>query len=161
MREKEQKMFDKKLFNVKKLKRLKSFKQAIALKRIILIATCLDDLLTLFSFDLNWLNSLVFEILATFVDNSQDSWLILMYSLMWDIFFISQSIVDFFFVKFARFHIFDSFVINNEKLFVLTCSSMLISIQIYETQKIFWRWQKNLIYNWFVPWRFWWKTIRF
>ena len=53
LREKEQKMFDKKLFDVKKLKRLKNLKQTIALKRIISIAICFDDFLTLFSFDLN------------------------------------------------------------------------------------------------------------
>ena len=51
LREKKQTMFDKKLFDVKKLKRLKDFEQAIALERIISIATCLDDLLS--SFDLN------------------------------------------------------------------------------------------------------------
>ena len=82
LREKEQKMFDKELFNVKKLKRLKGLEQAIALKRVISIATCFDDLATLFSTNLGWLNSLVLEILATFVDNSQDSWSILMYFLL-------------------------------------------------------------------------------
>ena len=53
LREKEQKMFDKKLFDVKELKRLKGLEQAIALKRIISIAICLDDLTTLFSTNLN------------------------------------------------------------------------------------------------------------
>ena len=53
LREKKQKMFDKKFFDVKKLKRLKNLKQAIALKRIISIAICFDNLLTLFSIDLD------------------------------------------------------------------------------------------------------------
>ena len=53
LREKKQKMFDKKLFNVKELKRLKGLEQAIALKRIISIATCFDDLAMLSSIDLN------------------------------------------------------------------------------------------------------------
>ena len=53
LREKEQKMFDKKLFDVKKLKRLKDFEQTIALKRTISIATCFDDFATLYSIDLN------------------------------------------------------------------------------------------------------------
>ena len=70
LREKKQKMFDKKLFDVKKLKRLKSLEQAIALKRIISIVTRFDDLATLFSIDLNWWNLSILETLATFVDNS-------------------------------------------------------------------------------------------
>ena len=74
-------MFDKELFDVKKLKRLKNLKQAIALKRIISIAIYFDDFAMLFSINLSWLNFLIFEILAIFVDNSQDSWLIFTYSL--------------------------------------------------------------------------------
>ena len=52
-REKKQKMFDKKLFDVKELKRLKGLEQTIALKRIISIVICFDDFATLFSIDLN------------------------------------------------------------------------------------------------------------
>ena len=53
LREKEQKMFNKEFFDVKKLKRLKSLEQAIALKRIISIVTCFDDFATSFSIDLS------------------------------------------------------------------------------------------------------------
>ena len=53
LRERKQKMFDKKLFDVKKLKRLKGLEQAIVLKRIISIATCFNDFAMLFLIDLN------------------------------------------------------------------------------------------------------------
>ena len=53
LREKEQKMFDKKFFDVKKMKRLKGLEQAIILKRIISIVICFDDFTTLSSIDLN------------------------------------------------------------------------------------------------------------
>ena len=46
-REKEQKMFDKKFLNVKKLKRLKDLEQTIALKQLLLIAICFNDFATL------------------------------------------------------------------------------------------------------------------
>ena len=72
LREKEQKMFDKELFDVKELKRLEVLEQAIALERIISTATCLDDLFTSSLFGSNWSNSLVLGTLVVFVDNSQD-----------------------------------------------------------------------------------------
>ena len=80
LREKEQKMFDKKFSNVKKLKRLKNLEQAIILKQTLSFAFCFDDFTMMFLNTLGWLNSLVFETLATFVDNSQGSWVILKYS---------------------------------------------------------------------------------
>ena len=147
LREKEQKMFDKEFFDVKELKRLKSFEQVATLKRIISIAICLDNLLTLSSIDLAWSISLILETLVTFVDNSQDSWSILKCFSLWDILFISRDIVDFFVAKFARPRILDSFAIDNEKFFILTCSSVRISTRICETQETFWRQQKNLIHN--------------
>ena len=53
LREKEQKMFDKELFDVKELKRLKGLEQAITLKRVTSIVTCFDDFATLPSLDLD------------------------------------------------------------------------------------------------------------
>ena len=50
--EKKQKMFDKKLSNVKKLKRLKGLEQTITLKQFFSIAICFNDFATLFSIDL-------------------------------------------------------------------------------------------------------------
>ena len=82
LREKKQKMFDKKFFDVKELKRLKDFEQAIVLKQLLSFAICFNDFATLFSNALRWLNFLVLEILATFVGNSQGSWLIPKYSLL-------------------------------------------------------------------------------
>ena len=53
LRDKEQKMFDKELSNVKKLKRLKNLEQTIALKQLLSIATCFNDLTTMSSSALN------------------------------------------------------------------------------------------------------------
>ena len=52
LREKKQKMFDKKLSNVKKLKRLKGLEQAITLKQLLSIMTCFNDFATLSSINL-------------------------------------------------------------------------------------------------------------
>ena len=49
LREKKQKMFDKELSNVKKLKRLKDLEQTIILKQLFSFVTCFDDFATLFS----------------------------------------------------------------------------------------------------------------
>ena len=49
LRDKEQKMFDKKFSNVKELKRLKDLEQTIILKQFFSIATCFNDLATMSS----------------------------------------------------------------------------------------------------------------
>ena len=45
LRDKEQKMFDKKLSNVEELKRLKDLEQTIALKQLLSFVTCFNDLI--------------------------------------------------------------------------------------------------------------------
>ena len=49
LRDKEQKMFDKKFLNVKELKRLKDLEQTIVLKQFLSFVTCFNDLITMSS----------------------------------------------------------------------------------------------------------------
>ena len=73
LREKEQKMFDKELSNVKELERLKGLEQATTLEQLLSFAICFSDLAALSSNALGWLNSPALETPVAFVDNSQGS----------------------------------------------------------------------------------------
>ena len=67
-----------------------------------------QTLTTLFDF-------FVVEIFKAILDNSQGSWVILMYFSSWGIPFTLLNIFDLFFAKFVQSHIFDFLVIDNEK----------------------------------------------